>query len=311
MLIKIYAAATSGRMGIKMENYKVFASCHNHSCYSDAEYSPEELCSLASELGHGGIIITDHDTVKGTYFAVKAARKLSMKSMLGCEFTTYHGNVGVHLLGFDFNPDNGKMAELLAYGSGVQSSRSEVLFNMGLERGTLREGLSWQDVLDDFPYNDYFCCDQVFRSMVKRGIYAPEEYDLFRKPNFSYALKLEDKVEEITGKSYRNISTERAVKTILEAGGVPVVAHPNGLMKYAGEFLDMGVMGFETHFPGCTEKEFDFFEEVCREKKLYKMGGSDHSGILGGPGADDLPCPPEHSGIDEENFMLIYERRLG
>ncbi len=294
-----------------MKEYKVFASCHNHSCYSDAEYSPQKLCELAKEMGHGGIVITDHDTVRGTYFANKAARKLSMKSILGCEFSTYHGDLGVHLLGFDFNPDNKKMSELLAYGSGVQTSRSETLFNMGLKRGTLREGVSWQDVRDDFPYNDYFCCDQVFKSMVKRGIYSLDEYELFRKPNFSYALGLEDEVFAITGKSYKNISTEQAVKTIIEAGGVPVVAHPGGLIKYTDEFLKMGVMGFETHFPGCKDAEYVHFEAVCDEKKLYKMGGSDHSGVLGGPGGDGLPCPPEHSGITEEEFMKIYERKLG
>jgi predicted metal-dependent phosphoesterase TrpH len=294
-----------------MENVKIFASCHNHSNFSDAEYSPEKLVEIAHELGHGGFILTDHDTVKGTYFTNKACRKLGMKSILGCEFSTYHGNVGVHLLGFDFNPDNSKMAELLAYGSGVQTRRSEVLFNMGLERGTLRQGITWQDVRDDFPYNDYLCVDQVFTSMVKRGIYTLEEYDEFRMPNFSYKLGLEDKVKEITGMSYRNISTERAIKTILEAGGVPVVAHPHGLMRFAEEFLDMGVMGFETRFPFSDEKDFDFFENICNERGLYKMGGSDHSGILGGPGRDLEVCPYEQSGITEEDFMMIYERKLG
>ncbi len=294
-----------------MKEFKPFASCHNHSCYSDAEYSPEKLCELANELGHGGIIITDHDTVKGTYFANKAARKLGMKSILGCEFSTYHGDLGVHLLGFDFNPDNKSIKELLAYGSGVQTSRTEVLFYMGIERGTLRGGLKWNDVLDDFPYNDYFCNDQVFRSMVKRGIYTEEEYDIFRMPNFSYNLGLEDIVYEKTGKSYKEIDTEKAVNIIKEAGGVPIVAHPGGFIKYADDFLKMGVMGFETRFPGVKPQEFDFFEQLCDEKGFYKMGGSDHSGILGGPGGDDLPCPPEHSGIDEENFMKIYERKLG
>ena len=294
-----------------MQELKIFASCHNHSNFSDADYSPEKLVELAEGLGHGGIIITDHDTVKGTYFANKEARRRGMKSILGCEFTTYMGNLGVHLLGFDFNPDNAEMRDLLAYGSGVQTSRSETLFNMGLERGTLREGITWQDVRDDFPYNDYLCVDQVFRSMVKRGIYTMEEYDLFRMPNFSYKLGLEDKVKEITGKSYRNITTERAIKTILKAGGVPVVAHPHGLMKYTQDFIDMGVMGFETRFPECAPEEFDFFEALCEEKGFYKMGGSDHSGILGGPGCDDPHCDYEKSGITEEDFMKIYERKLG
>ena len=59
-----------------MEHPKIFASCHNHSDFSDADMSPEELVALAHSLGHGGIILTDHDTVQGTYFINKAARKL-------------------------------------------------------------------------------------------------------------------------------------------------------------------------------------------------------------------------------------------
>ena len=292
------------------KNIRVFASCHNHSNFSDADYSPEKLVEIAHELGHGGFILTDHDTVKGTYFTNKACRKLGMKSILGCEFTTYYGNRGVHLLGFDFNPDNKEMAELLAYGSGVQTSRSEVLFNMGLERGTLREGVTWQDVRDDFPYNDYLCVDQVFRSMVNRGIYTLEEYDDFRMPNFSYKLGLEDKVREITGMSYCDISTERAIKTILAAGGVPVVAHPRGYARFAEDFIKMGAMGFETRFPRCDAEDFEFFEKLCEERGLYKMGGSDHSGILGGLGGGG-DCSYEQLGITEEDFMMIYERRLG
>ena len=302
-----------------MKDVKIFASCHNHSCFSDAQYSPEKIAELAHGLGHGGIILTDHDTVRGAYFMNKAARKLGLKSILGCEFSTYHRGVGVHLLGFDFNPDNKKMKELLAYCSSVQTSRTELMFKWGLERGTLREGISWQDVLDDHPYNDYICCEQVFDSMEKRGIYIWEEYKEFRAPNFSYKLGLEDKIFEITGKSYSNVSTERVVNTILEAGGVPVVAHPHGLRKHANDFLNMGVMGFETRFPGVgrgsdgTIGEHEFLEEICEEKNLYKMGGSDHSGVLSG----NLSLGKEYevsencSGISEEDFMNIYERRFG
>lgn len=158
------------------EDKRVFASCHNHSSFSDAEYTPEKLVELAHGLGHGGIILTDHDTVRGTYFINKAARKLGMKSLLGCEFSTWYDGLGIHLLGFDFNPDNAKMKDLLARCASTTTDRTEVLFHWGIERGTLREGLTWQDVLDDFPYNDVICNDHVFVSMVKRGIYNHDEY---------------------------------------------------------------------------------------------------------------------------------------
>ena len=294
-----------------MKDIKIFASCHNHSCFSDADYSPEQLVSIAREQGHGGFILTDHDTVRGTYFTNKAARRLGMKSILGCEFTTTHNGRGVHFLGFDFNPDNKAMAELLAYGSSVQTARTELLFKWGLERGSLRKGLTWQDVRDDNPYNDYLCCDQVFKSMVKRGIYTVEEYQEFRMPNFSYKLGLEDAVYAETKRSYKEIITSDVVEIIKNAGGVPIVAHPHGQMNLTQDFLDMGVMGFETRFPGCDPEEFDFFEALCEEKGFYKMGGSDHSGILGGPGCDDPHCDYEKSGITEEDFMKIYERKLG
>ena len=146
--------------------------------------------------------------------------------------------------------------------------------------------------------------------MVKRGIYKPEEYQEFRMPNFSYSLGLEGAVAAETGKSYDKIITSDVVEIIKKAGGVPIVAHPHGQIKLTQDFLDMGVMGFETRFPSVTEEEHDYFENLCDEKGFYKRGGSDHSGILGGIG-NDGPCPYELSGITEENFMKIYERRLG
>lgn len=300
---------------------KIFASCHNHSCFSDAYYTPEELVQIAHDLGHGGIILTDHDTVSGTYFINKAARKLGMKSILGCEFSTYHNGVSIHLLGFDFNPDQADMKRLLEYCPSIQTSRSEVMFRLGLERGTLREGVTWQEVRDAFPYNDYICNNQVFEVMVAKGIYKREEYEeLFLKPNFSSKLGLRDYIKEVTGKSYENIKTEDVIRVIRKAGGVPIIAHPAGKEHIAQELIDLGVMGFETRHSvfrpernrGGEESRL-FFENLCNEKGLYKMGGSDHEGILGGnlEYGDQYACPEELSGILEEDFMKIYERKLG
>ena len=36
-------------------------------------------------------------------------------------------------MGFDFNPDNKKMAELLAFASSIQTDRTELLFKWGLD----------------------------------------------------------------------------------------------------------------------------------------------------------------------------------
>ncbi len=54
-----------GKAARQMKEIKIFASCHNHSTFSDAEYSPEQLVDIAHSLGHGGIIITDHSGILG------------------------------------------------------------------------------------------------------------------------------------------------------------------------------------------------------------------------------------------------------
>ncbi len=304
-----------------MPTEKIFACCHCHSTFSDGELSPEMLVQLAYNMGHGGIILTDHDTANGYPFLKKAADKYSLKTMTGCEFTTYHKGKGLHMCAFDFDPDEPEMKALLNRAASIQTARTECMFHWGLERGTLRPGCTWQDVLDDHPYHNYFCNNEVFASMMKRGIYKYEEYDdAFRLPNFSYKLGLEAKIAEVTGKSYTDITAEMIVKIVRKAGGVCVVAHPDAsLAQYVDDFLSMGIMGFETRHARLYSPKYAvdgdpyFYARICEEKKLYKMGGSDHEGVLGGLlsfGAE-YDCAHELSGVSEEDFMTIFERRLG
>lgn len=270
-----------------------WANCHNHSTFSDGVYTPERLAELAVEVGHKAIILTDHDTVRGTYFLQKAARKAGLLSLLGCEFSTMGWGTDFHLLGIDFNSENKAMKKLLERASQKQTSRSKMHYEWGVESGTIRSGISWQEILDYFPYHDYFCNNQVFTVLLDKGIYKHEEY------------------EEITG--YYTPDVEEVVKTILEAGGVPVIAHPHEKELYVKDLIKMGVKGFETIHPDLTKEEQTYYDELCSEYKLYKLGGTDHSSVLGGY-SDCMPkhkLGPESGYVTEENFMQIYRRELG
>ena len=81
----------------------LFANSHNHSTFSDGVYTPEQIASMAKKLGYKAVVLTDHDTVRGTYFMQKAARKEGFLTLLGCEITTaeFGCEAGFHLLGFD------------------------------------------------------------------------------------------------------------------------------------------------------------------------------------------------------------------
>ena len=302
------------------ENFRVFASCHNHSTFSDGEYSPEVLARIAKNLGHGGIILTDHDTVKGYPFMKAAAEKYGLKTMLGIELSTFHTTkdnrrLGIHLLGFDFNPEHEAVREYIPYMASIQTARSKALFDMARAEGRLREGVEWEDVVADHPHHDYICNNEIFASFMKRGIYRYDEYEneFFVGAGFAWNRERENKANAITGKSYDEMETSDAIRRILLAGGVPVVAHPSGLMKYAEEFIELGARGFETRNSSLTDEEHIFFTDLCRERGLYATGGSDHENVLGGllGFGEEYSSSYESSGIDREAFMTLYERRLG
>lgn len=288
----------------------LFANCHFHSKFSDGEYTPEDLARLAYEQGYRAVMLTDHDTARGAYFMQKAARQYDLLSLMACEF----GVVGLdgnnpHLLGVDFNTEDPAMRELLARSSRRQTERTRLLFEAGLELGTLRPGVTWQEVLDSRPYNDYICNNQVFDLMVERGIYKPEEYSEFFHSTFIW--KRDHVAPAIAKLPYPKL--EETVQIIRNAGGVPIVAHPHRLQKYADDLVKMGVMGFETSHPELDEEDIAFFDAYCDEHHLYKTGGTDHCGVLGGLTEEmpELDVPAERGYVTEENFMRLYRRELG
>lgn len=291
----------------------LFANCHNHSTFSDGVYTPEELVSLALQVGHRALILTDHDTVRGTYFLARAARKAGLLTLLGCEFgTVAPDGESVHLLGLDFNPDYPEMQKLLAYTSSRQTKRSHLMFEAGLARGTLRAGITWQDVLDDHPFHDYFCNNQVFESMVQRGIYKKEEYAAFYFDNFS-TQKPEVKALVKENLHIPTPPMTEVIDIIRRAGGVPVVAHPHGFAAQAEKWVSLGVLGFETIHPGLDEADEKFFDAFCAARGLYRLGGTDHSSLLGGY-ADTMPdhdLPATSGYTTEAEFMKLWRRELG
>ena len=289
-----------------------FANCHFHSIFSDGDFTPEWLVERARSLGHRAVILTDHDTVRGCYFLQKAARRAGLLSLSGCEFTTKSPYGSPHLVGIDFNTENTRMRKLLARISPMQTERSHLMFEYGLKRGSLRGGITWQDVLDAFPDNDYLCNNQVFAVMVQRGIYKPEEYmPEFFKKNFSGKTPLEEELSAAIKDIYAwgIPDLEEVISTIRHAGGVPVIAHPHKAAAKADIYREMGVMGFETHHPDLDAEDEAFFTAYCDEHNIYKLGGTDHSGLMGCPSHYDVPS--DSGGTEEEEFWMLYRREKG
>lgn len=286
---------------------ELFANCHFHSTFSDASITPAELVAAAKRIGYKALVLTDHDTVRGTYFLGREARRAGMLTLVGCEFSA-----GVHIVGIDFDPQEEGMKAFLDYLPSYQYNRSKMLFEIGLENGTLREGVTWQDVVEAYPYNNYLCNNQIFDVYVNKGIYKPEEYMDFFMSSFSGSLDASKYVVQKLDFKYPD--AEETISKINRAGGVAIIAHcTDNQAKNANEYVRLGAKGFETIHPDMTEFAKNYLDQYCNENRLYKSGGTDHSSLMSGltgkmPSGD---LPPECGYVKEEDFMRLYRRELG
>jgi predicted metal-dependent phosphoesterase TrpH len=100
----------------------------------------------------------------------------------------------------------------------------------------------------------------------------------------------------------QRVECVRAIEIILDAGGVPVLAHP-GLLDYKtenqideliGKLKKAGIQGVEGHTPDQTR----LYAELAQRHDLLMTGGSDFHGAIQpeiemGSGQGDLIVPYE------------------
>lgn len=289
----------------------IFANTHNHSTFSDGVYTPEELVVLAKKEGYGAVVLTDHDTVRGYYFMQKAARKYGLLTLLGCEFSTegFDGE-NFHLVGIDFNTEAAQMKKLLKYCAERELKRTKLLLERAMEKGHIK-GITWQEVMEENPYNDYLCNNHIFNLLVKKNILKEDDYEAFFDPDFKFNPEVDREIESIIHMKHPDI--EYVIKTILDAGGVPVLAHGANQEKYTDDLVKMGLKGVEVKHVLLDKEASRFYTELATEHNLYMLGGTDHNGVLGGylNVSEEYKVDPYEAGIDKEHFMQLYTRALG
>lgn len=288
-----------------------FANTHMHSTFSDGVYTPEELVEIGKEIGHKAMLLTDHDTMSGQHDFHKAARKAGILTMIAAELGCTCSFGRCHLVCVDFNTENTGIRQLLKHASSCTTKFTRYLFEKALDNNMMRRGITWQDVLEANPGKDYIVNNHVFDLLEKKGIYEHSEYREFYNAVFN--MPKDQKYSLMKELDCTPLSIEETVDIVLKADGVPIIAHPTVNGKYffkeeTENFLKMGVKGFEISHPSMMNEEKEFYNAVCEERGLYKLGGTDHHGKLGG--FSDLDCDPQDGYTDEQNFMNLYRRNL-
>ena len=279
-----------------MEYSKDIIDLHIHSNASDGSYSPTEIVQMSHKLGLKAIAITDHDTIDGSRFASESGIPSTMNFVTGVEISTgvpsfCQASSSIHMLGYFINLDDEKLNKTLDNLQKARKARTpqiiEKLNDAGIE-------ISEDDIKalvgDSLPGRPHIAEILLKKKAVNTFQEAFDKY--LGKGKAAYVEK------------YR-LEPETAIQVILNAGGIPVLAHPYLLRLKTNEELDaliaylknMGLMGIEVIYPEHNLKAMKIYSSLAEKYDLLITGGTDFHGDY---------KPGIQLGIGNGEFQVSY-----
>jgi 3',5'-nucleoside bisphosphate phosphatase len=258
------------------------ADLHSHTTASDGTLRPaEHVRWAAAQDGLAAIAVTDHDTIDGLTEAEAAAPEAGITLVPGVELSAEVPNAEVHVLGYYFDPHDGPLVDLLRRmreGRRLRAERAvSQLVRLGLTRVSVERVLKLGGETIGRPH--------LAAHLVELG----------------YALSLRDAFDRYLARGRPGyvprpkLTPEEAIRAILEAEGVPVLAHPGliGNEAWVRRAVEAGVRGLEAYHTDHSPAQAAGYARQAREAGLIWTGGSDTHGPAGGrtvlPGSTAVP----------------------
>ncbi len=244
---------------------------HVHSNHSDGTYTTKELVDLAIYKGLKAIALTDHDTTAGLEEIMEYAKDKNLEIIPGIELSTEYFGRDIHILGLYINPYNPKFQEHL---TAFQESRVNRNRKLCANLAALGIDITYETLMERFD-----------GAVMTRAHYARYLYEK------GYVKSMKEAFERYVGdhcKAYvprEKIAPSEAVSLILEAGGIPVLAHPilyhlsdANLDKLVSELKEAGLMGIEAVYSTYAPSEERYVKRLAAKYDLLITGGSDFHG---------------------------------
>ncbi len=244
---------------------------HSHSTASDGTLNPAALLERASAAGVDVLALTDHDTLAGIVEADAAACEAGLLLIPGVEISVSWRHMTLHVLGLNIRPAHQPLIDGLATLQEYRIWRAEEIARK-LEKNGIAGALkgAQKHCKGNILSRTHFA-----HFLVEAG-YADSVRDVFRrylvrgKPGF-------------VGGQWAPM--EEALGWIIDAGGLPIIAHParygltrTKLNRLVSEFQEAGGAGIEVVSGSHSRDETLHMAAVSRTHGLFASCGSDYHG---------------------------------
>jgi predicted metal-dependent phosphoesterase TrpH len=253
----------------KPASHLINADLHCHSNVSDGTLSPEAVAERAKANGVELWALTDHDEIGGQGRARVAALQLGMSHLTGSEISVTFAGKTVHIVGLGFDETHPALVDGLAHTRGGRERRARDMAE-GLEKVGIKG--AYEGALTYVGNPDLISRTHFARYLVEAGVCA-DTYEVFRR----YLTEGKPGYVE-----HRWASLSDAVRWIVGAGGVAVIAHPGRYdftpnEEYAlfTEFKAHGGLGVEVVTGSHTPSEYGKYADMAVEFDMLASRGSD------------------------------------
>ncbi len=267
---------------------------HVHSNRSDGSFTPAQLVDYAREKGLAAFALTDHDTIDGLEEAIRYAEALRAGQAAGAlgtqgrapvpevipgiEFSTEYRGQDVHVLGLYIDHHDPAFVQRLRDFVDSRTARNRKMCRLLQEAGI---DLTYEALLSEFP-----------DAVITRAHYA--RYML----EHGHVKSMSEAFERYIGDNCpcfvprEKVTPVDAVKLVLDAGGIPILAHPvlyhmsdGELDALTARLKENGLVGLEAVYSTYTAADERRMRGLAKKYGLVVSGGSDFHGA-NKPGLD-------------------------
>jgi predicted metal-dependent phosphoesterase TrpH len=236
-----------------------------------------------------GLSITDHDTVIAyTPELFELAKSEDILLVTGVEFSSYIDDVGVHILGYDFDYQDPKLVAFCEAHQKRREMRNRAILEKLGEKGmpiTMEELKEGSFHMIGRPHIAKIMIDKGYVRDFKEAF---DHYIGNHKPCY------------VQGEVF---SVEETMAIIKGASGKVFLAHPVFIEKrrVLTELLQMDFDGIECYYGKCTVKQNKEMVALAQKYRMKISGGSDFHG------SNKAYLPLGSAFITEEHFFPIYQ----
>jgi len=255
-----------------VENRSQLYDLHCHSTCSDGTLDPWLLVQRAADHGVQVLSITDHDTVDAYKLLNQKIQQLAaplpLQLIAGIEFSATYNKRCVHILGLDIDPSHPVMQTAVA----IQTEHRQV---RTLKIAAKFDKLNIPNSLEgakSFAQSASIGRPHFAQFLVENG-YCKNQGDAFKR-------YLGDNKPGFVQQQWPDL--EVINDWILQAGGIPVIAHPSKygmtrskLCKFVETFKNTGGLGIEVLCGPQTPQVTKTLTDIALQYNLAGSIGSD------------------------------------